>query len=113
APARRRRRLAGRAGAAGSRLAVHDAGVYSYIRGATEEGVSPGASPRVRDMKQLHSTTILCVRRDSPVALGGDGQGTTGDTVSKLPARDIVQRSLEIAAEICVYTNTHITILEL
>ena len=34
-------------------------------------------------------------------------------TSSELPAKDIVQRSLEIAAEICVYTNTHITILEL
>ena len=34
-------------------------------------------------------------------------------TASGLAARDIVQRSLEIAAEICVYTNTHITILEL
>ncbi len=34
-------------------------------------------------------------------------------TASGLGARDIVQRSLEIAAEICVYTNTHISILEL
>jgi ATP-dependent HslUV protease subunit HslV len=34
-------------------------------------------------------------------------------TSSDLAARDIVQRSLEIAAEICVYTNRHITILEL
>src|SRR6266699_1303578 len=116
-------------------------------------------------MKQIHSTTILCVRRNGHVALGGDGQVTIGDTVmkanankvralkggkilagfagaaadaftlfekfeekleryalasaralltsSELPAKDIVQRSLEIAAEICVYTNTHITILEL
>ena len=32
---------------------------------------------------------------------------------SPLVPRDIVQKSLEIAAEICVYTNTHITILEL
>jgi ATP-dependent HslUV protease, peptidase subunit HslV len=32
---------------------------------------------------------------------------------SALPARDVVQRSLEIAAEICIYTNTHITIVEL
>ena len=30
-----------------------------------------------------------------------------------LSARDIVQRSLEIAADICVYTNRNITILEL
>jgi ATP-dependent HslUV protease subunit HslV len=32
---------------------------------------------------------------------------------STLSAREIVQRALEIAAEICVYTNTHITVLEL
>ena len=30
-----------------------------------------------------------------------------------LTPREVVQRSLEIAAAICVYTNTHITILEL
>ncbi len=34
-------------------------------------------------------------------------------TASDLGAKDIVQRALEIAAAICVYTNTHITILEL
>ena len=34
-------------------------------------------------------------------------------TSSELAARDVVQRALEIAAAICVYTNTHITILEL
>ncbi|HET9292796.1 MAG TPA: HslU--HslV peptidase proteolytic subunit, partial [Gemmatimonadales bacterium] len=28
-------------------------------------------------------------------------------------AREVVQRALEIAADICVYTNRHITILEL
>ena len=32
---------------------------------------------------------------------------------STLTAKEIVQRSLEIAAEICVYTNNHITVLEL
>src|SRR3989475_9712203 len=32
---------------------------------------------------------------------------------SELAAKEIVQRSLEIAAEICVYTNAHISILEL
>lgn len=30
-----------------------------------------------------------------------------------LPAREIVERSLGIAAEICVFTNAHLTILEL
>jgi ATP-dependent HslUV protease, peptidase subunit HslV len=32
---------------------------------------------------------------------------------SGLSARDVVQRSLEIAADICVYTNRNLTILEL
>ena len=180
----------------------------------------------MRSLPRVHSTTILCVRRDAHVALGGDGQVTIGDTVlkanatkvralkngkilagfagaaadaftlfekfeeklerypgnlpraavelakdwrsdrvlrrleallavadkehgyvisgtgeliepddgvlsigsggsyalaaarallrsSELSAKDIVQRSLEIAAEICVYTNAHITVLEL
>lgn len=31
----------------------------------------------------------------------------------RLTARDVVQRALEIAADICVYTNRHLTILEL
>jgi ATP-dependent HslUV protease, peptidase subunit HslV len=29
-----------------------------------------------------------------------------------LPARDIVRKGLEIAAEICIYTNSNITVLE-
>ena len=31
---------------------------------------------------------------------------------TELPAREIVKRGLEIAAEICVYTNANITVLE-
>jgi ATP-dependent HslUV protease subunit HslV len=31
----------------------------------------------------FHATTILCVRRDSTVAMGGDGQVTMGNTVLK------------------------------
>ena len=30
-----------------------------------------------------HSTTILTVRRDGIVAIGGDGQATVGDTIMK------------------------------
>jgi ATP-dependent protease HslVU (ClpYQ) peptidase subunit len=33
--------------------------------------------------------------------------------VPDLPAKEIAQRPLEIAADICVFTNRHITILEL
>src|SRR3954470_19116442 len=34
----------------------------------------------------FHATTILAVRRDGKVALGGDGQVTTGDIVAKSSA---------------------------
>lgn len=38
---------------------------------------------------QMHSTTIICVRKDDKVALAGDGQVTLGDTVIKHGARKI------------------------
>jgi ATP-dependent HslUV protease subunit HslV len=37
-------------------------------------------------MTIIHSTTILCVRRDSGVAMAGDGQVTVGNTVAKSDA---------------------------
>jgi ATP-dependent HslUV protease subunit HslV len=40
-------------------------------------------------MQQLHGTTILCVRRDGKVALGGDGQVTLGNIVVKAGARKV------------------------
>lgn len=40
-------------------------------------------------MEQYHGTTIICVRRDGKVALGGDGQVTLGNTVVKATARKI------------------------
>ncbi len=40
-------------------------------------------------MKQPHATTILSVRRDDRVALGGDGQVSLGDTVMKGNARKV------------------------
>src|SRR6266513_6487676 len=38
---------------------------------------------------QMHSTTIICVRRNGKVALAGDGQVTLGDTVIKHGAKKI------------------------
>src|SRR6188768_1399290 len=38
---------------------------------------------------QMHSTTIICVRKQGKVALAGDGQVTLGDTVIKHGARKI------------------------
>ena len=40
-------------------------------------------------METFHGTTILCVRRDSGVALGGDGQVTLGNVVVKSTARKV------------------------
>ncbi|MBC8519158.1 MAG: ATP-dependent protease subunit HslV [Gammaproteobacteria bacterium] len=40
-------------------------------------------------MDQYHGTTILCVRRDNHVVLGGDGQVSMGNTVMKGNARKI------------------------
>jgi len=43
----------------------------------------------VRTFPQIHSTTILCVRRDGKVAIGGDGQVTVGETVMKANANKV------------------------
>jgi ATP-dependent HslUV protease subunit HslV len=40
-------------------------------------------------MEQFHGTTIVCVRRDTQVAIGGDGQVTLGDTIMKGNARKV------------------------
>jgi ATP-dependent HslUV protease subunit HslV len=34
-------------------------------------------------MQDVHATTVLCVRKDGKVAIGGDGQVTMGNTVMK------------------------------
>jgi ATP-dependent HslUV protease subunit HslV len=40
-------------------------------------------------LQRIHSTTILCVRRDGKVAIGGDGQVTVGETVMKANANKV------------------------
>jgi ATP-dependent HslUV protease subunit HslV len=55
---------------------------------------------------------------DGIVAVGSGGNYALAAARALLPqpnltAREVVQRSLEIAAEICVFTNRNITILEL
>ncbi len=40
-------------------------------------------------MEQFRGTTILCVRRDNQVVIGGDGQVTMGNTVMKGNARKV------------------------
>src|SRR5436190_1902592 len=87
-----------------------------------------------------HGTTILTVRKGGTVVIGGDGQVSlvltgTGDVLepeagvmaigsggnyalaaaralidSDKDAETIVRRGLDIAADICVYTNRNVTI---
>jgi len=40
-------------------------------------------------LEQYHGTTILSVRRDDQVVIGGDGQVTLGDTIMKGNARKV------------------------
>ncbi|MGH7529386.1 MAG: ATP-dependent protease subunit HslV [Gemmatimonadales bacterium] len=40
-------------------------------------------------LPKIRSTTILCVRRDGKVAIGGDGQVTVGETVMKANANKV------------------------
>ena len=40
-------------------------------------------------MESFHATTIVCVRRDGRVVIGGDGQVTLGNTVIKANARKL------------------------
>ena len=40
-------------------------------------------------MQKIHSTTILAVRHNGTVAIGGDGQATMGNTVAKSNVRKI------------------------
>src|SRR6187397_3530463 len=42
-----------------------------------------------RQLDRVRSTTILAVRRDGKVALGGDGQVTVGETVMKSNAMKV------------------------
>ena len=42
-----------------------------------------------RDRQRIRSTTIIAVKRDGQVALGGDGQVTQGQTVLKHGARKV------------------------
>jgi ATP-dependent HslUV protease subunit HslV len=66
----------------------------------------------------ISGTGELIEPDDGLLAIGSGGQYALAAARalaahSSLSARDIVQRSLEIAADICVFTNRHITVLEL
>ena len=67
---------------------------------------------------QLSGGGELIEPDDGILAVGSGGNYALAAARALLPderltARDVVQRALEIAADICVYTNRHLTILEL
>ncbi|MDR2543403.1 MAG: ATP-dependent protease subunit HslV [Treponema sp.] len=43
----------------------------------------------MKDREQIHSTTVIAVRKDGKVAMAGDGQVTMGNTVMKNNARKV------------------------
>ncbi|MEP6591648.1 MAG: ATP-dependent protease subunit HslV, partial [Gemmatimonadota bacterium] len=66
----------------------------------------------------LSGTGELIEPDDGILGIGSGGTFALAAARALLPderlgARDIVQRSLEVAAEICVFTNRHLTVLEL
>ena len=77
-------------------LAVADKD-HGYILSGTGELIEPDDG-------------ILAIGSGGPYALSA---ARALIAATPLDAKAVVQRSLEIAAEICIYTNTHITVLEL
>jgi ATP-dependent HslUV protease, peptidase subunit HslV len=53
------------------------------------EGTAPTICYRNNMSNTFHATTIICVRRDGKVAIGGDGQVTLGATVMKHNAKKV------------------------
>ena len=47
-------------------------------------------------MDQFRGTTILAVRRDAKVVIGGDGQVTLGNVVMKIRGRPETQVTLDV-----------------
>jgi ATP-dependent HslUV protease subunit HslV len=51
--------------------------------------ISLNPDPGAKSMEQMHGTTIVSVRRNGRVVIGGDGQVTLGNTVMKGNARKV------------------------
>src|SRR5690606_21187629 len=62
---------------------------HSYRRSSEQrQGAGPNGDNSMSGI-QMHATTIVAVRHDGRVALGGDGQVTLGDTVMKAGAQKV------------------------
>ncbi len=66
--------------------------IYTHLDFQHLAKIYDAAHPRARrkaDDHELHGTTILSVRRNGVVAIGGDGQVSLGNTVMKANARKV------------------------
>nr|MDQ2971400.1 HslU--HslV peptidase proteolytic subunit [Pseudomonadota bacterium] len=66
-------------------------------------------------MDSFHATTILSVRRDGRIVIGGDGQVTLGNTVVKANARKIrrLGKDADVLAGFAGATADAFTLFEL
>ena len=74
-----------------------------------------GISPAEAAMESFHATTILSVRKNGKVVLGGDGQVTLGNTVVKANARKIrrLGKNADVLAGFAGATADAFTLFEL
>ncbi len=65
--------------------------------------------------ESLHATTIVSVRRDGKVVIGGDGQVTLGNTVVKANARKLrrLGKNADVLAGFAGATADAFTLFEL
>ena len=91
APAGRGGRSARDPGDARPRQPAHDAALRARRHRPPDGGLRQGPPPSegVMSREKIRSTTVLAVRRDGHVVIGGDGQVTMGNTVVKATARKI------------------------
>lgn len=57
--------------------------------GVLVDPIAPNVLVKSMSLPDVHATTVLAVRKDGRVAMGGDGQVTMGDTVVKGSARKV------------------------
>src|SRR6185369_2105404 len=90
-PARRGRGPARDPGDARAREPAHHAALRARRHRPPDGGLRQGPPKGEGVMKneKIRSTTVLAVRRDGRVVIGGDGQVTMGNTVVKATARKI------------------------
>ena len=86
------------------------------VGGTWWENTYPGARVDVGNHFYCYSfepdDQIIAIGSGGPYALAAT-RGMLQAGADHLSARELVENGLRIAADICIYTNTHLTVLEL